>query len=142
MTYAGPEGDKEAPPGPGDDIVDGGAPVGGSAARVMVVEDDVLIALDLSMMIEETGARVVGPFHTLEAARAGLEPATPDLAILDYNIGLDTSEALAARLDGLGVPVAFLTGHSAEHITGRIGGATVIEKPVSKANLAQLLSAL
>ncbi len=110
--------------------------------KILIVEDDVLIAMDLALIVEEAGGAVIGPFHTVEAALEGLESDRLDLAILDFNIGPRTSEKIAVRLAEMDVPTAFLTGHSSQYVTGEIPAATVIEKPVSQAKIARLLAEL
>lgn len=110
--------------------------------KILIVEDDVLIAMDLALIVEEAGGAVIGPFHSVEAALAGLDTDRLDLAILDFNLGALTSEGIASRLAEMDVPTAFLTGHSSQDVTGQIPAATVLEKPVSQAKIARLLAEL
>lgn len=114
----------------------------GSKKRILIVEDDVLIAMDLALIVEEAGGAVVGPYHSVESALEGLDDGPVDLAILDFNLGALTSEKIAARLAEMDVPTAFLTGHSTNHVTGHIPSATVLEKPVSQQKIARLLAEL
>jgi DNA-binding response OmpR family regulator len=78
--------------------------------KIMIVEDEALIALDLAMAVEEKGAQVVGPFMALPAALAGLETETPDAAILDVDIRGNLVFPLADRLADKGIPFVFQTG--------------------------------
>lgn len=110
--------------------------------KILIVEDDVLIAMDLALIVEEAGGAVIGPFHTVDAALEGLNSDRLDLAILDFNLGPSTSERIAARLAEMDVPTAFLTGHASHHVTGHVPSATVIEKPVSQQKIARLLQTL
>ena len=83
----------------------------GALSRVLVVEDNALVALDLEDMLLAQGAGHVAVATTLEAADSELgQPVT--LAILDFTLGTDTTEALAGELERRGIPFLFVTGYS------------------------------
>jgi two-component SAPR family response regulator len=79
---------------------------------VMILEDEVFVAMDLADMVEELGCEVFGPFHNVKSALAALEDRVPHLALLDVNLGSSTSEPVARRLMDMNVPFAFATGYS------------------------------
>ena len=81
--------------------------------RILVVEDEPLVAMLLEDMLIELGFEVVGPALRLDAATelAGREPL--DGAILDVNLGEARSDAVAAALAERGIPFAFATGYAA-----------------------------
>lgn len=104
-----------------------------SRRMVMIVEDEILVAMDLAMSIEEAGFDVSGPHKSSAKALAALEAHPPDLAVLDLNLGRDeTSEKVAERLQELGRPFVFLTGYSAAShpITRRFPNVQCLSKPV------------
>lgn len=105
---------------------------------VLVLEDNVLIALDLAGILEDMGRTVVGPCHSSAEALACIEAEPPDFAIIDYNLGAETSEAVADRLIGRNIPFAFLTGHAARHLPARFAEAPILVKPVSPHHLERL----
>lgn len=110
--------------------------------RVLVLDDEVLVALDLADMLEEMGCRPVGPFYRAEAALAALENDRPDFAMLDVNLGRGTtSEPVARRLEELGVPFAFATGYSSSkvQVPARFPQAPKLIKPLSERDLKGLL---
>ena len=109
---------------------------------VLVLEDDVLIALDLAMLVEEAGAKVIGPCHSAEAAMTTAADQRPDLALIDFNLGDHTSERFADWLAGNGIPYVFLTGHTASHLSSRVENVRILEKPVSTTKLADILERL
>ncbi len=79
---------------------------------VLLVEDDAEAAADLTETLDAAGHRVVGPFHSAEAAEAATALHAIDLALLDINLsgeatGVDLARSLKARW---GVPVIFLSG--------------------------------
>lgn len=105
--------------------------------RVLVLDDEVIVAMDLAQTIEEAGHRVIGPFHTVEAATRALAGAMPDCAVLDVNLGDGTtSEAVAAML-GDHAPILFLSGYdvAGSEIFARFPKAARLPKPLSLGDL-------
>ena len=101
--------------------------------KVLIVEDEVLIGMDLAFTIEEAGFDVSGPHKTCLMALQALDADPPDLAVLDLNLGRDeTSEKVAERLQELGRPFVFLTGYSAAShpVAQRFPDARCLSKPV------------
>jgi len=78
--------------------------------RVLVVEDEVLVAMDLQATLEDAGCVVVGPAGTIEDA---LKLADQDLdcAILDVNLGGRSIQPVARALADRGVPHVYITGY-------------------------------
>ena len=100
--------------------------------RVLVVEDDYLLAQDLREQLMSWGAEMMGPVASVAEALARLEAGpAPDMAILD--IGLDhemvypVAEALRAR----GIPFVFATGYATWSIPEGFAGVPVAEKPIA-----------
>lgn len=109
------------------------------AMQILVLEDDVLIAMDLAATLEEMGASVQGPVHTAEQAELSIARRKPDLALLDFKLNGHTSERIAQRLEDMEVPVVFITGHSRRHLPERFRNHTIIQKPVSPKALRDLM---
>jgi CheY-like chemotaxis protein len=102
-----------------------------SGVRVLVVEDQLAIALDLCECLHEEGARVIGPACSVEAALTLLEAAGPlDAAVLDIELEGEPVYAVADRLQQLAVPYLFTTGYEATEIPDRYKLAPRFEKPV------------
>jgi len=108
--------------------------------RVLVVEDDVLLSLELEAGLRDLGCEVVGPARTLvEALRLALDGGI-HAAVLDVNLGNgERSFLVADLLETLGVPYLFATGYgSCAALAGREAGAVgVLQKPYARASLAQ-----
>ena len=79
--------------------------------RLLIVEDEFLIALELQRIVEQLGGTVVGPAGSLEGALKLLSETTPDAALLDANLreGLVTPVAQACR--DRSVPFALVTDY-------------------------------
>jgi CheY-like chemotaxis protein len=83
--------------------------------RVLVVEDNALIAIMFADDLSDAGAEVVGPVATVEDALRLVDSLTADggldAAVLDVNLGGRSVEPVADRLAGCGVPFLFATGY-------------------------------
>ena len=78
---------------------------------VLLVEDNMIIALDAEEMLLALGAERVTVASNVSEALHLLEHETPSFALLDVNLGHETSWEVAARLRELGVPHVFATGY-------------------------------
>jgi CheY-like chemotaxis protein len=109
--------------------------------RVLLVEDEPMIAFALEDMVLELGYAVVGPAYRLSEALdlAGAEQF--EVAVLDVNLNEERSFPVADLLRARGIPFLFATGY-AEGGVGWGGEATVIAKPYSRDQLARALSSL
>ena len=89
-------------------------------SRILVVEDEALIALDLARQLRGAGHEVVGPCRDGADALRRIAEAGPEAAVLDYTLrGTETSEGIASDLADRGIPFAFLTGHAASGLIAR-----------------------
>ena len=119
----------------------GATPLAGR--RVLVAEDEYLLAYDLADMLEERGAEVAGPVGRVAEALALLRggPA-PDAAILDINLQGEKVYPVADALRGSGVPFVFTTGYEAWAIPSVYEDVPRVEKPVEAEHLLALLHRL
>ena len=108
--------------------------------RVLLVEDEALVALDLEMTLEAAGAVVVGPYLRLSEATRAAEAVSVDAAVLDLFLGRDRSDALARTLWGKGIVVVFHTAHTGlAHLGERYPGAGHCPKPCTPAAIVAAL---
>lgn len=110
--------------------------------RIMVAEDEYVIALDLVMYLQDAGAEVIGPANSVENGLALLRETEGELdaAILDINLRNEYVFPLADKLAGLGVPYIFATGYDAVAIPEPHDQVARCEKPINPARLVSLLS--
>lgn len=109
--------------------------------RALVVEDQLLIAMDLVEMLEQMGLAVLATVTSPQEAMALLRVDTPDLAILDVNLGDATSEPIAHQLTKMGVP--FATGYADDGaVPTAFDDVPVVRKPYDRASLARGLQTL
>ena len=83
-----------------------------SGMTVLVVEDDFIVAYDMQMMLEEQGARVLGPATSLAEAQGLMAEERPTAAVLDVNLGGEYVFPLAAELRARDVPFLFATAYA------------------------------
>lgn len=102
--------------------------------HILVVEDDLVVALDMADMVKEVGGEVIGPVGQLAQGLALTESEELAGAILDVNLGSEDTFALADRLLADGVPVIFATGYDAMMLPERFVDCPRLTKPFS--NLA------
>jgi CheY-like chemotaxis protein len=79
--------------------------------RLLIVEDELLIALELQHIVEQLGGTVVGPAGSVEGALQLLSETTPDAALLDANLRGDRVTPVAQACRDRSVPFAVVTGY-------------------------------
>ncbi len=110
--------------------------------RVLVVEDEGLIALDIQSILAGWGCSVVGPAATVSAALKLLAIDPPDCAVLDVNLGNETSEPVAAALRSSGRPFVVMTAYQRSNLSGDLLDAPLLSKPLDERKLWQELSSV
>ncbi len=112
-----------------------------TATRVLVVEDEALLAMTLEDWLVEWGFEVVGPAMTLAAASEMAASASFDIAILDVNIGGEVSYDVAALIGKRGIPFIFATGYGSPSQQDGRPSVTVVHKPYRPAELRDAIAA-
>lgn len=112
--------------------------------RVLIVEDDTLILMELEAVVEEAGAQLAGSCRSVAEAMAVLDRSGVDVAILDFGLRGETAAPVARGLARAGIPFMFYTGQV--HNDPRLAewqGYRILAKPaqpsVIVAELARLL---
>lgn len=110
--------------------------------RVLVVEDNLLLAEVTKILLEEGGCQVVGPAGWLQRGLELAEHEPLDGAILDINLHGDMSFAIAEMLSRRGVPFVFVTGYEDRSIVPMAyRSAPRLDKPVADERLIEVLVA-
>lgn len=110
-----------------------------SALSVLVVEDEVLIALDIQMQLEDEGWQVIGPAGSVAHAQSLLAEIRPDFAVLDINLGRQTSFEIADALADQNIPFVFLSGSADDVLPDRFRTKRLLSKPIVFDGLRTLL---
>jgi PAS domain S-box-containing protein len=98
--------------------------------RVLVVEDEALVAMEIAHALTEAGFDVAGPARNVPAALELLKRQGCDAAVLDINLGRETSEAIAIELTACETPFVTLSGYSSEQHHPVFAGAPALRKPL------------
>jgi DNA-binding response OmpR family regulator len=99
------------------------------------VEDEPLIAMDFSQTLSEADYVVIGPANSVAQALSLLAQFGCDAAVLDVNLGGETSEPIARELIKLGTPFVTTSGYSREQQPQIMQNAPLLGKPVNSAVL-------
>jgi len=109
--------------------------------RILVVEDEALVAMLLEDMLTDLGCDVVGPAHTLQRALDLVESEQVDAAILDVNVGGRRSYPVAEKVAAKGIPFVFASGYDSPGAEWD-RSATILRKPFDVRTLGDALMEL
>src|SRR6266852_1632765 len=100
--------------------------------RVLLVEDEILVAMMMRDILTELGFSVIGPFSRVAEAMVAAVHDDIDAGIIDINLGGEFIYPVADVLVARRIPFVFVTGYGVESIDGRFGSVPVIKKPVQR----------
>ena len=121
-------------------IQDGALPLTG--ARVLVVEDDFIIAMEIEQVLTEAGAQVIGPCQTVNQAPPMADNGL-SAAVLDIRLQSETVVAAAQKLAVLGVPFVFYTGQlRTDELFADWPLYEVVQKPASSQTLVAAIASI
>lgn len=113
-----------------------------SGRRILVIEDEFLIALDITGALEDAGFTVVGPAGTISEALTAVEKGDFDVALLDANLSGHPVGDVADALKAKAAPFAFVTGYGRDHLPAAHRQAPLVKKPFSSRDLLQVVDEL
>ncbi len=111
-----------------------------SGRRILVVEDDLMIAMLIDDVLKEAGCEVVGPFPRLAPALQAASAERLDGALLDINLAGELVSPVADRLIERGVPFVFLTGYGWHMLPDRFHTRPLVTKPCRRDMLLTALA--
>ena len=116
----------------------GGLPEG---CRVLIVEDEFLIALFLQETLEDEGCRIVGPVGRVSEAVLLVGQGGIDAALLDAGLAGEPVTAVADALEAGNVPFVFHSGYGPEHLPQRHRHRPLLRKPCEPSDIVAAISA-
>lgn len=110
--------------------------------RILIVEDNALIAMTLAQALEDAGFMVAGPCRSIAQSLQTLKQYDIDAAILDIGLGGETSADVARALNKANTPFIVVSGYADEDLTEPFANAPNLGKPYSTKDLIAQLKAL
>ena len=110
--------------------------------RLLIVEDEPLVALDLADSLQKAGAHVAPPVATDQAALAVIKNADFDGAVLDVNLHGHIVDEIAAALTRRNIPFVVVTGYRRENLPNAFKDVVILSKPVSDKQLIRAVCGL
>lgn len=108
--------------------------------KIFIVEDEVIVAFEMSETLEDMGFEVVGPSVHLDEATRQAATADIDVAFLDVNLGRGkTSEPIAKILKERSIPFVYITAYDPQQVAFIDENDTLVRKPVSGSQLLDVL---
>lgn len=119
-------------------------PQNGPASLILVVEDELVVALDLAATLKEGGFQILGPVTTVPSALHLLAQQRPDAAVLDVNLRNDLVTPVAHALRAMRVPFAIVSAYSRAALLNDevLSGAPKLDKPVLPSELVTAVNGL
>jgi DNA-binding NtrC family response regulator len=109
--------------------------------RVLIVEDEFIIAMNIALEVATRGGVVVGPLGTVDGALKAIKNADVDGAILDINLRGTSAFPVADALANRYIPFVFATGDRAVDVPARHSDVPRFEKPTSPDGICSALEA-
>ncbi len=109
-----------------------------SGNRILLVEDEILVAMMMKDILTELGFSVVGPFSRLAEAMVAAVHDDIDAGIIDVNLGGEFVYPVADVLAARKIPFVFVTGYGVESIDSRFGYVPIVKKPVQRQVLQKI----
>jgi two-component SAPR family response regulator len=110
--------------------------------RVLVVEDQMLLALALTSLLEDIGCEAVGPVAQVVTALPIVIKEPLDAALLDIRLADESVEPIVAILIRRGIPFAFVTGHARDQIPVALRDRPYVGKPFSDSEIKTIMREL
>ena len=112
----------------------------GASRRILIVEDDALLAMALEDSLTSLGHHVVGPARQIAEALRLAQTEILDGAVLDLNIGGSPIDPVAKVLEERSVPFAFSTGYSHNKVPPKWRNRPMLQKPYHPAELEHVVA--
>lgn len=110
--------------------------------QILIVEDEIVVAMDLVSIIRDAGAEVVGPAMSVREALRLIESHHITAAVVDVKLGKEDSLPVARRLDAARIPFVFHTGNGDTLSPNPWPQAPIIKKPAAPEKLIAAVMAV
>lgn len=121
-------------------MTEAGAGAAFAGKRILVVEDEMIVAMLIEDILMDGGATVVGPAARVAKALELLGTEAVDAALLDVNLAGETTTAVAEELRRRGIPFAFATGYGAAGLPDGFATQPLLQKPFQERDLQEVMA--
>jgi DNA-binding response OmpR family regulator len=115
---------------------------GNQNQRILIVEDDPILAFALEELLVEAGFEIAGVATRLEKALAIIKSGVYDAAVLDANLAGASAGPAVLALAARGLPFLILSGYSRDQLSSAFSGALCLQKPCSPDRLIEALRSI
>ena len=117
-----------------------GANGGFAGKRILVVEDEMIVAMLIEDILTDMGATVIGPAARVSRAIELLSVESVDAALLDVNLAGEMTTPVAEELRRRGIPFAFATGYGVAGVPEGFAGQPLLQKPFQERDLQEVMT--
>ncbi len=110
-----------------------------TGVRVLIVEDEAIVAMMLEEMLEELGCEIAASVATVAGAEHAVRTTDVDLALLDVNLSAETTIDFARGLARHPIPFAFCTGYGSAGVPEDLQDRPVLTKPLAPSELRKAI---
>jgi len=103
--------------------------------RVLLVEDEMIVAMHIEDVLRDAGCEIVGRAGTLQSALALVRDEPLDIALLDVNLDGDPTYPIAEELDARGIPFVLATGYGQSMLPEQWRNRPCLRKPFTDGQL-------
>jgi CheY-like chemotaxis protein len=121
-------------------MTEDGTGAGFAGKRILVVEDEMIVAMLIEDILMDNGATVVGPAARVNKALDLLGTEEVDAALLDVNLAGENTTPVAEELRRRGIPFAFATGYGAAGLPEGFTTQPLLQKPFQERDLQEVMS--
>jgi len=121
-------------------MAEDGTGAGFAGKRILVVEDEMIVAMLIEDILMDGGATVVGPAARVNKALDLLGTESVDAALLDVNLAGENTMPVAEELRRRGIPFAFATGYGVAGVPDGFAGQPLLQKPFQERDLQEVLT--
>lgn len=110
--------------------------------RVLIVEDNPLISMDLEDILKNYGCQIIGPLATVRDALLAIEKDEIDVAVVDYVLEDGNATPLASILNEKAIPFAICSGAGEDHIGSIFPNTPILGKPYNSDDVSLIVNSL
>ncbi|MGE0748052.1 MAG: response regulator [Rhodospirillales bacterium] len=110
--------------------------------RILIAEDEALVAMMIEDIVIDLGCAVIGPAGTVARALSLIDSEAPDGALVDLNLGGEHAGPIAAALKARNIPFIFVSGYGRTMADGANADVPIVSKPFDERDLRRAIATI